>query len=174
MLLFLSCQKCSCYNQNALLSQAGFKVGCFKLETLHWCFLSSSLDVFSIIPILFLSRTKSEVPEKKTHKEKLLWLEAGLPDITPKDLLLSHFQSVKLLSCHVFIFVSTSSMQWSQLTPLKRQRTAVIAIKHSSFKTYAGNTMSRNVCMWMAHSHLSVYVCGILSFTGNPRKANAL
>lgn len=164
----------SCYSAHAKNVVVSIRMLCWaKLDSnlpisnMKLCtdvFWAALFMYFPLFPFSFFARTKSEEPEKKKTKcrEKLLWVEAGLPDITPKDLIPSHFQSVKLLSCHLFIFLSTCSTQWSQLTPLKRQRTVLVSTKHSLFKTHAGNTIiwaEMSARGWLAHIYLCVSCC---------------
>lgn len=100
----------SCYSSHAKNVVVSIRMLCWAKRDWNLPISNTKLctEVFEQ-PCMFLYYYFLLLLEQKKHRKKLLWLEAGLPDITPKDLLPWHFQSVKLLSCHLFIFVSTSS-----------------------------------------------------------------
>lgn len=175
-LLFVSCQKHVVVSIRMLCwakLDSNLPISITKLCTgIYWAALCM---YFALFPFSFSARAKSEGPEK-IHRAKL---EAKLPAITPKEVLPSHFQSVKLLNCHLFIFVSTCSPQWSHPAPLNRQRAVLVSTKHSPLKTHTGNMINwaeMSAWGWLTHTYLGrvPVVCSILSFTDNGRKANAL
>lgn len=133
---FLSCQKCSCCNQKVLLNQAGSKFA--YLKHVFWAALSIYFSLLQYLSLL--EQTPNDQGEKK--RTRLLQLEAALPDITPKVLLLSHFQSAKWLDCQsVYFFITMFSAMKSAASTEKAKDCAGIHLTFP-FKTHAGSRIT--------------------------------